>query len=71
MVIQLADDLIDIDGLKVYRKKGDTNWFACNGKRIGSIRMQKLYLYLYNKEKVEIKRFDKYVDNLIDKLIYN
>lgn len=70
-VMRLGDNLIDIDGLKVYNPEGDTNWYACNKKRIGTIRLQALYLYLHYEEKDREKRFYKYVDDTVNKLIYN
>ena len=70
-VIRLADNLIDVDGLKVYQPKDDKHWYACNKKRIGTIRLQALYLYLHNEDKERQKRFNAYVDRVINKLIYN
>ena len=70
-VLRLADNMIDVDGLKVYQPKDDKHWYACNKKRIGTIRLQALYLYLHHEEKARAKRFYNYVDNVITKLIYN
>jgi hypothetical protein len=71
MVFRLADDMLSIDGLMVYQPKNDVNWFACNKKRIGTIRLQALYLFLLNEEKDRRKRFEIYVDKIINNLIYN
>lgn len=68
-VVRLGDNLIDIGGLKVYNPEDDKHWYACNKKRIGTIRLQALYLYLHHEEKARAKRFYKYVDNVINKLI--
>jgi hypothetical protein len=70
-VFRIGDNLINIDGLNVYNPKGDTNWYSFNNKRIGTIRLQALYLYLHYEEKDRKKRFYKYVEDIIDKLIYN
>jgi len=71
MVIRLGNDLLSVDGLTVYRPKNDVNWFACNRKRIGTIRLQALYLFLLEEDKERRKRFEFYVDKIINKLIYN
>jgi len=70
-VLRVGDNLIVVDGLSVYQPKGDSNWFACNNKRIGTIRLQALYLYLHNEDNARRKRFNTYVDKVINKLIYN
>jgi hypothetical protein len=71
MVFRLADNMISVDGLTVYQPRNDSNWYACNKKLIGTIRLQALYLFLHNEEKSRLKRFEDYVDKIINKLIYN
>jgi hypothetical protein len=70
-VYRLGDNLINVDGLNVYQPKRCEYWFAFNKKKIGTLRLQALYLYLHEEEKAQIQRFNKYVENIIDKLIYN
>lgn len=71
MVTRFGEDLIDVDGLAVYQPKGDSNWYACNGKRIGTVRLQALYLFLLKEEKFFINKFNNYVDEILNELIYN
>lgn len=71
MVFRLADDMISVNGLAVYQPKNENNWFACNQKRIGTIRLQALYLFLHKEEEFYLKHFEAYVDKIINKLIYN
>jgi len=70
-VFRLADNLIDIDGLKVYNPKNDLNWYACNQTRIGTYRLQALYLFLNDEENIFINKFNNYVDEVLNELIYN
>jgi hypothetical protein len=70
-VLRIGNDLIQVDGLMVYKPKGESSWFACNNKRIGTIRLQALYLYLHSEDKARQKRFNTYVDKVINKLIDN
>lgn len=71
MVIKLNENALMVDGLAVYKPKNDKNWYACNGKIIGTIRLQALYLFLLKDEKECINQFNNYVDSILAELIYN
>jgi hypothetical protein len=69
-VFRIGDNIIDVDGLKVYKPNGSEFWFSFTKNPIGTIRLQALYLYLYQEERDEEKRFNVYLKNTIKKLIY-
>ena len=71
MVSRLTKNIISIDGLKVFKKKDTDFWLACNRQMIGSIRLQALYLFLEKEDRARRKRFEFYVDETINELIYN
>ena len=71
MVSRVTKRMLDIDGLKVKIHKPSGFYVAVNDELIGTIRLQALYLFLEKEDKMRRKRFELYVDNLINKLIYN
>ena len=70
MINRLAKNLVDIDGLKVIFDEERKEWVALNGTRLSLIQLQNLYLFMNEEVLFWRKRFDKYVDDVIEKLIY-
>ena len=70
MINRLAKNLVDIDGLKVIFDEERKEWVALNGTRLSLIQLQNLYLFMNEEVLFWRKRFDKYVDDVIQKLIY-
>ena len=63
-------EMVSIDGLMVYQNNED-EWLTMNGQFIGSVRMTALFEFLHEEIIAERKRFHNYVDNILNKLIYN
>jgi len=68
-VIRLGENMLDIDGLKLIKK--NDKWVSCSGERLGSVRIQALFLFLQEESIAHRQRFYKYVDKTINQLIYN
>jgi len=71
IIVRLADDMIDIDGQKAILHRKSNNWFSPTGNKLSLIQLQNLYLFLDEERLAKRRIFYRYVDRVINKLIYN
>lgn len=69
MAIRLGENLIDIDGVKAFEANG--KWTQLSGDELSTLQLNQLFIFLNNEEIAKRKIFYAYVDDVINKLIYN
>jgi hypothetical protein len=69
LVVRLGENMLDIDGTQAILIKDA--WVDISGERLSSVKLRELFLYLREEEIYKKKKFDKYVNNVIQELIYN
>ncbi len=69
LVIRLGKYMLDIDGTQAVFIKNA--WVDISGEPLSSIKLRELFLYLREEEIYKRKKFNKYVDKVLQKLIYN
>mgnify|MGYP003642441717 CR=1 FL=1 len=70
MVWRLSEELIDIDNVCVYQCPSTESFSLLNGGELNYMQLQQLILFLDKESKSSQLRFEKYVDKIIEKLIY-
>mgnify|MGYP003679406059 CR=1 FL=1 len=67
--MKLGANGYEVDGVAVYFS--GKRWLACDGEKLGIIRLQMLYLFIDREESKRHMRFNRYVNKIIKQLIYN
>jgi hypothetical protein len=71
MFWRMTEDIIDIGDICVHQCPATKEWTPLNGGKLSYIQIQALNLFLEEEEEERKLRFEKYVDETINQLIYN
>ena len=71
MVWRMTKEIIDLGQICVEYNEDTDTWNAINGGTLSYTEMQVLYLFLEQEEEDRRERFETYVNEIINRLIYN
>jgi len=71
MIWRMSNDIIDLGDICVEYNEEINTWVPFNGQALSYTQMQNLYLFLEQEEEERQARFEVYVDEIINRLIYN